>query len=97
MSVEDNWQTTRPTIRERTKFMLNNNLFSDVKFVVRKSDVESEGKEVISAHKFVLSIGSPVFEPCFTVSWQRQETLLNCLTVSTRVCWSCFVTCTAMK
>jgi len=65
MSVEDNWQTTRPTIKERTKFMLNNVLFSDVKFVVRKSDDESESKEVISAHKFVLSIGSPVFEAMF--------------------------------
>jgi len=65
MSVEVNWQTTRPTVRERTKFLLNNKLFSDVKFVVRKSDGESESKEVISAHKFVLSIGSPVFEAMF--------------------------------
>ena len=60
-----NWQTTKPTIRERTKFMLNNELFSDVKFVVRKSDGESESKQVIPAHKFVLSIGSPVFEAMF--------------------------------
>ena len=60
-----NWQTTKPTIRERTKFMLNNDLFSDVKFVVRQSDGESESKQVISAHKFVLSIGSPVFEAMF--------------------------------
>jgi len=65
MSVEVNWQTTRPTIKDRTKFMLNNVLFSDVKFVVRKSDGESESKEVISAHKFMLSIGSPVFEAMF--------------------------------
>ena len=63
--VEKNWQTTRPTIRERTKFMLNNDLFSDVKFVVRESDGESKSKEVIRAHKFVLSIGSPVFEAMF--------------------------------
>ena len=63
MSVKVNWQTTRPTIRERTKFMVNNDLFSDVKFVVRKSDGESE--EVVSAHKFVLSISSPVFEAMF--------------------------------
>ena len=63
--VGKNWQTTRPTIRERTKFTFNNNLFSDVKFVVRKSDGESESKKVISAHKFVLSIGSPVFEAMF--------------------------------
>ena len=61
MSVQENWQTKRSTIRERTKFMINNALFSDVKFVVRKSDGESE----IPAHKFVLSIGSPVFEAMF--------------------------------
>ena len=65
MSVQENWQTKRPTIRERTKFILNNHLFSDVKFVVRKSDGESESKQVITAHKFVLSIGSPVFEAMF--------------------------------
>ena len=66
MSVaEKNWQTTRPTIRERTKFIFNNDRFSDVKFVVRKTDVESESKQVIPAHKLVLSISSPVFEAMF--------------------------------
>ena len=65
MSVQENWQTKRPTIKERTKFMINNALFSDVKFVVRTSDGESESKQVIHAHKFVLSIGSPVFEAMF--------------------------------
>ena len=45
--------------------MLNNDLFSDVKFVVHNSDGESESKQVIPAHKFVLSIGSPVFEAMF--------------------------------
>ena len=65
MSVKENWQTKRPTIRERTKLMINNALFSDVKFVVRKNDGESESKKVIPAHKFVLSIGSPVFEAMF--------------------------------
>ena len=64
--AEKEWQTQRPTIRERTKFMLNNDLFSDVKFVaVRKSDSELERKDVIPAHEFVLSIGSPVFEAMF--------------------------------
>ena len=45
--------------------MLNNELFSDVKFVVRKMHGESESKQLIPAHKFVLSIGSPVFEAMF--------------------------------
>ena len=66
MSVaEENWQTTRPTIRERTNFIFNNHRFSDVKFVVQKMDGESESKQVIPAHKFVLSISSPVFEAMF--------------------------------
>ena len=48
-------------------FMLNNDLFSDVKFVVRKSnsDDESQSKQVVPAHKFVLSISSPVFKAMF--------------------------------
>ena len=65
MSTETNWQTTRPTIRERAKFMLNNDRLSDVKFVVANSNGESESKQVIPAHKFILAIGSPVFEAMF--------------------------------
>ena len=48
--------------------MFNNELFSDVKFVVRGTNGESESKrrkQVIPAHKFVLSISSPVFEAMF--------------------------------
>ena len=63
--VEKNWQITRPTMRERLKFVFNNDLFSDVKFVVRSAKDESASKQVIPAHKFVLSIGSPVFEAMF--------------------------------
>ena len=63
--LEEKWQTARPTIRERSKFMFNNDLFSDVKFVVRKTEIEIERKQVIPAHKFVLSISSPVFEAMF--------------------------------
>ena len=66
MSVaERSWQTTRSTIRERSNFMFNNELFSDVKFVVHRSDDESGRKQVIPAHKLVLSISSPVFEAMF--------------------------------
>jgi len=64
--IEKNWQTTKLTIRERSKHMFNNDLFSDVKFVVRGGpNGESESKQVIPAHKFVLSISSPVFEAMF--------------------------------
>ena len=45
--------------------MLNNDRFSDVKFVAANSNGESERKQVIPAHKFILAIGSPVFEAMF--------------------------------
>ena len=45
--------------------MLNNDRLSDVKFIARKSNGESESKRMIPAHKFILAIGSPVFEAMF--------------------------------
>ena len=65
MAVQTNWQVTIPTVRERTKFMFSNEHLSDVKFSVRGSHGESETDQLITAHKFVLSIGSPVFEAMF--------------------------------
>ncbi|XP_068748205.1 BTB/POZ domain-containing protein 6-like [Montipora capricornis] len=62
---EENWQSKKPTIRERTKFMFNNDLFSDVKFMIRNNDGKSESKQAIPAHKLMLSTGSPVFEAMF--------------------------------
>ena len=49
--------------------MFNNDRLSDVKFVVQKSNGESESRQVIPAHKFVLSISSPArcLKLCFTV------------------------------
>ena len=68
-SFDDNWQTIRPTICERTKFIFNNELLSDVKFVVPASHNENESRKsrkcMIPAHKFVLAISSPVFYDMF--------------------------------
>jgi len=41
--------------------MFNNELLSDVKFVVRDSEGGSESMKTIPAHKFLLAISSPVF------------------------------------
>ena len=65
MAAEDNWQTELPTLVERTAFIFNNEILSDVKFVVPVSIGESESKKVIPAHKFVLAISSPVFFAMF--------------------------------
>ena len=67
-TFDDNWQTKRPTISERTKFIFNNELLSDVKFVAAASNSESESRKSqknIPAHKFVLAISSPVFYAMF--------------------------------
>ena len=70
--VGDNWQALRPTIRERSAYLFNNELLSDVNFVVKMSSCENDdrcsvkkSKRVIPAHKFVLAIGSPVFFAMF--------------------------------
>ena len=64
---EDFWQSTaRSTIRERCKSIFNQELLSDVKFVVGDSHGGSECEsKMIPAHKFVLAISSPVFFAMF--------------------------------
>ena len=64
-AVEDNWQTKCSAVAERTTFIFNTELLSDVKFIVPASSDESESKKVIPAHKFVLAISSPVFYAMF--------------------------------
>ena len=63
--ADDHWQTKCLTISERTRFIFNNELLNDVKFIVPTSNSESESQKMIPAHKFVLAIGSPVFYAMF--------------------------------
>ena len=67
--VEENWQMKMTTIKERTAYVFNNELLCDVQFIVPVSNTESseseKAKKVIPAHKFVLSISSPVFYAMF--------------------------------
>ena len=63
--ADDHWQTKCLTISERTRFIFNNELLSDVKFIVPVSNSESGSRKMIQAHKFVLAIGSPVFYAMF--------------------------------
>ena len=67
-TFDENWQTKRHTISERTNFIFNNELLSDVKFAAPASNSESESRKSqksIPAHKFVLAISSSVFYAMF--------------------------------
>ena len=45
--------------------MFNNDRFSDVRFVITTRNSANKSTDIIPAHKFVLSISSPVFEAMF--------------------------------
>jgi len=56
-----NWQATKTTVQERFAFMFNNEILSDVHFVVGRGEMQQR----IPAHKFVLAVGSAVFDAMF--------------------------------
>ncbi|TSP09102.1 BTB/POZ domain-containing protein 2 [Bagarius yarrelli] len=56
-----NWQATKCTVKERFAFLFNNEVLSDVHFLVGKG----MGVQRIPAHRFVLAVGSAVFDAMF--------------------------------
>ncbi|GAB0200539.1 BTB/POZ domain-containing protein 2 [Grus japonensis] len=52
---------TKPTVQERFAFLFNNEVLSDVHFLVGKG----RGSQRIPAHRFVLAVGSAVFDAMF--------------------------------
>ena len=56
-----NWQSSKPVLKERLAFMFNNEIMADVHFLVGKG----AQLQRIPAHKFVLAIGSAVFDAMF--------------------------------
>ncbi|XP_064485093.1 BTB/POZ domain-containing protein 6-B-like [Ornithodoros turicata] len=61
LTADPNWQAQRETVRQRNAAMFNNQLMSDVKFLVGPKG----GQQAIPAHKYVLATGSSVFYAMF--------------------------------
>lgn len=65
-----NWQSMKMSMRERLAFLFNNEIMSDVKFIVGRG----VSQQRIPAHKFILSIGSAVFNAMFNGSMATADT-----------------------
>ena len=80
------------TVKERLAFLFNNNILSDVTFVVGR-DVHQQR---IPAHRFVLSVGSAVFDAMFNRHSSKAGTsatgkLRTYLESETRINWSTLI------
>ncbi|XP_062531974.1 BTB/POZ domain containing protein isoform X5 [Bombyx mori] len=60
-TLDPNWQATKPTVRERNAAMFNNQLMSDITFIVGAPG----HTKIIPAHKYVLATASSVFYAMF--------------------------------
>ena len=72
--ITKDWQTSKRAIQERTSFLFNNPLMSDIRFVFASPN---RGKSVLHAHKLILAIGSPVFEAMFFGAMAEQDEILE--------------------
>ncbi|KAL5284365.1 BTBD6.2 family protein [Megaselia abdita] len=61
-TADPNWQATKSTVLERNAAMFNNELMSDVRFVV---GIDADNVQTIPAHKYILATGSSVFYAMF--------------------------------
>lgn len=56
-----NWQAGKTSVKERLAYLYNTDTMTDIQFKVGKPP----SSQVVSAHKFILSIGSAVFDALF--------------------------------
>ncbi|XP_017848533.1 BTB/POZ domain-containing protein 6-B isoform X2 [Drosophila busckii] len=63
-TADPNWQASKATVLERNAAMFNNELLSDVKFIVG-GEFDIDPVQTIPAHKYILATGSSVFYAMF--------------------------------
>src|SRR2546428_5220053 len=64
-----NWQASKATVKERLATLYNREVLADVHFLVGKGSQHMN----IPAHKFVLSMGSAVFDAMFNGAMATQS------------------------
>ncbi|KAK6179520.1 hypothetical protein SNE40_011854 [Patella caerulea] len=72
-NIQYNWQAARINVKERLAYLFNTEIMSDIHFKVGKSP----NQEIIPAHKFVLSVGSAVFDALFNGGMATTETMIE--------------------
>ncbi|WAR00321.1 BTBD2-like protein [Mya arenaria] len=68
-----NWQASKPAIKERLAYLMNTEIMSDIHFRVGKPP----NSQIIPAHKFVLSVGSAVFDAQFNGHMATSESVID--------------------
>ncbi len=68
-----NWQTKGATVRERNAYMFNNDLMSDIKFLVGPKNTAQR----VPAHKYILASGSSVFFAMFYSDLAENQSKIN--------------------
>lgn len=59
--TEPMWNALQPTVKERNKIMVNNELMADIHFLVG----QAPNQRRLPAHKYTLATGSSVFYAMF--------------------------------
>ena len=68
-----NWQATKSSVKERLKYLYDTDIMSDIRFLVGKPP----NTQLIPGHKFVLSVGSAVFDALFNGPMATTESLIE--------------------
>ncbi|CAG5134957.1 unnamed protein product [Candidula unifasciata] len=68
-----NWQATKTSVKERLAFLYATGTMTDIQFKVGKQP----SQQIISAHKFILSVGSAVFDALFNGHLATSDTIID--------------------
>ena len=72
-SAPYNWQSTKTSVKERLAYLFNTEIMSDIHFLVGKPP----NVQQIPAHKFVLSVGSAVFDAQFNGPMATRDSVIE--------------------